>query len=189
MLVEVTAAMVERLGWHVDAVLHRAMAALHPRRTRSAAMRTTRDGRGMRVDESARRSAPGSADGPLHRTLTRPFRPFSARRPRAPRYRYISGMWQRTRGGCAEPNPLHGRYKCGWQAARLRVPPSRPSGEARRRGALMIQLLERLPLRPSRGAPCSGHGLGCRSTYEDRANVAPSRARALKTPPTPSIDA
>ena len=53
----------------------------------------------------------------------------------------------------------------------------------------MMQLLERLPLRPSRGAPCSGHGLGSRSMYEDRANVAPSRARALKTPLTATTDA
>ena len=53
----------------------------------------------------------------------------------------------------------------------------------------MMQLLERLPLRPSLGAACSGHGLGSRSMYEDRANVAPSHARALETPLTATADA
>ena len=53
----------------------------------------------------------------------------------------------------------------------------------------MMQLLERLPLRPSRGAACSGRALRSHSMYEDRANVGPSHARALETPLTPTADA
>ena len=53
----------------------------------------------------------------------------------------------------------------------------------------MMQLLARLPLRPSRKARFSGHGLGSHSMYEDRANVAPSHVRALETPLTATADA